>query len=207
MPSNVPRRLPMPQSMIEARSIDYIPDAERHGGLASQFTLWLSANMQITAIVTGALAVVLGGDVFWSLVGLLVGQLIGGGGDGAARRAGSATRAAPDDLLAGAIRGLRRRDTDRRGLFDVHRILRQRFGSRRPGARAAVGRRPTVGNRHLRSVDHRRDDVRLSCDPLARARLDCGGDCRLRLHVLQAACLLSTTSRLCWAKPRYATSR
>jgi len=64
--------------MIEARSIDYIPDAERHGGLASQFTLWLSANMQITAIVTGALAVVLGGDVFWSLVGLLAGQLIGG---------------------------------------------------------------------------------------------------------------------------------
>ena len=34
--------------------------------------------MQITAIVTGALAVVLGGDVFWSLIGLLVGQLIGG---------------------------------------------------------------------------------------------------------------------------------
>jgi nucleobase:cation symporter-1, NCS1 family len=64
--------------MIEVRSIDYIPDSERHGGLASQFTLWLSANMQITAIVTGALAVVLGGDVFWSLIGLLAGQLIGG---------------------------------------------------------------------------------------------------------------------------------
>ena len=64
--------------MIETRSIDYIPDAERHGGLASQFTLWLGANLQITAIVTGALAVILGGDVFWSLIGLLAGQLIGG---------------------------------------------------------------------------------------------------------------------------------
>uniref|UniRef100_UPI001FC8ACE1 purine-cytosine permease family protein n=1 Tax=Burkholderia sp. BCC1640 TaxID=2676294 RepID=UPI001FC8ACE1 len=64
--------------LIESRSIDYIPDAERHGSLASQFTLWLSANLQITAIVTGALAVVLGGDVFWSLVALLLGQLIGG---------------------------------------------------------------------------------------------------------------------------------
>src|SRR5262249_56106534 len=63
---------------IEARSIDYIPDAERHGGLASQFTLWLAANLQITAIVTGALAVVFGGDVFWSLLALLLGQLIGG---------------------------------------------------------------------------------------------------------------------------------
>jgi nucleobase:cation symporter-1, NCS1 family len=65
-------------AVIETRSIDYIPDAERHGGLASQFTLWLAANLQITAIVTGALAVVLGGDVFWSLIGLLVGQLLGG---------------------------------------------------------------------------------------------------------------------------------
>ncbi len=63
---------------IEVRSIDYVPDAERHGGLASQFSLWLAANLQITAIVTGALAVVFGGDVCWSLVALLVGQLVGG---------------------------------------------------------------------------------------------------------------------------------
>ncbi|MCG5076295.1 purine-cytosine permease family protein [Paraburkholderia tagetis] len=64
--------------MIESRSIDFIPDSERHGSLASQFTLWLSANLQITAIVTGALAVVLGGDVFWSLIALLIGQMVGG---------------------------------------------------------------------------------------------------------------------------------
>lgn len=64
--------------LIERRSIDYIPEAERHGSLYSQFTLWLGANLQITAIVTGALAVVLGGDVFWSLIGLFIGQLFGG---------------------------------------------------------------------------------------------------------------------------------
>jgi nucleobase:cation symporter-1, NCS1 family len=63
---------------IELRSIDYVPERERHGGLFSQFTLWLAANLQITAIVTGALAVVFGGDVFWSLIGLLLGQLLGG---------------------------------------------------------------------------------------------------------------------------------
>ncbi|AIO70220.1 purine-cytosine permease family protein [Burkholderia oklahomensis] len=62
----------------ERRTIDYIPDHERHGKLSSQFTLWLGANLQVTAIVTGALAVVLGGDVFWSLVGLALGQLLGG---------------------------------------------------------------------------------------------------------------------------------
>jgi NCS1 family nucleobase:cation symporter-1 len=63
---------------IERRSIDYVPDAERHGALASQFSLWLGTNLQITAIVTGALAVVLGGDVFWSLIALFAGQLTGG---------------------------------------------------------------------------------------------------------------------------------
>jgi len=65
-------------SLIERRSIDYIPDAERHGSLFSQFTLWFGANLQVTAVVVGALAVVLGGDVFWSLIGLLIGQVIGG---------------------------------------------------------------------------------------------------------------------------------
>lgn len=65
-------------SIIEARSIDFIPENERHGSLFSQFTLWLGANLQITAIVTGALAVVLGGDVVWSIIGLLIGQLFGG---------------------------------------------------------------------------------------------------------------------------------
>jgi len=63
---------------VEIRSVDYVPDGERHGGVASQFTLWLGANLQVTAIVTGALAVVLGGDVFWSLIALGLGQVIGG---------------------------------------------------------------------------------------------------------------------------------
>jgi nucleobase:cation symporter-1, NCS1 family len=69
---------PEGRKLLETRSIDYIPDAERHGSLFSQFTLWLSANLQVTAIITGALAVVLGGDVFWSLIALLIGQFVGG---------------------------------------------------------------------------------------------------------------------------------
>ncbi|MEV7506232.1 cytosine permease [Streptomyces sp. NPDC093018] len=64
--------------MVEQRSIDVVPDAERHGSAFSQFTLWLGANLQITAVVTGALAVVFGGGVLWSLVGLLLGNLLGG---------------------------------------------------------------------------------------------------------------------------------
>ncbi|MDI3402389.1 purine-cytosine permease family protein [Streptomyces cavernicola] len=65
-------------SVVEQHSIDVVPDAERHGTAFSQFTLWLGANLQITAVVTGALAVVFGGGAFWSIVGLLVGNLLGG---------------------------------------------------------------------------------------------------------------------------------
>jgi len=65
------------QRITETRSIDFIPEGERHGHPFSQFTLWFGGNLQITAIVTGALAVVLGGDVVWSLIGLLLGQVLG----------------------------------------------------------------------------------------------------------------------------------
>lgn len=66
------------ENLVERRSIDVVPDDERHGTAFSQFTLWLGANLQITAIVTGALAVVFGGDVVWSVTGLLLGNLLGG---------------------------------------------------------------------------------------------------------------------------------
>ncbi|GLW17761.1 cytosine permease [Streptomyces sp. NBRC 13847] len=64
--------------VVERRSIDVVPDGERHGRAVSQFTLWLGANLQITAVVTGALAVVFGANPFWSLIGLLLGNLLGG---------------------------------------------------------------------------------------------------------------------------------
>lgn len=63
---------------VERRSIDVIPDAERHGSPWSQFTLWFGANMQITAVVDGALAVVFGADALWAIVGLLIGNVLGG---------------------------------------------------------------------------------------------------------------------------------
>ncbi|KRF37321.1 purine-cytosine permease family protein [Nocardioides sp. Soil805] len=65
-------------SRVERRTIDVIPPEERHGTPFSQFTLWMGANLQITAIVDGALAVVFGADALWAIVGLLVGNLLGG---------------------------------------------------------------------------------------------------------------------------------
>ena len=63
---------------VERRTIEVIPDAERHGSPTSQFTLWFGANLQITAIVDGALAVVFGADALWAIVGLLIGNVAGG---------------------------------------------------------------------------------------------------------------------------------
>ncbi|HLT61101.1 MAG TPA: cytosine permease [Microlunatus sp.] len=65
-------------SVIEARSIEVVPDGERHGTPRSQFTLWFGATTQITAVVDGALAVVFGADPVWGVIGLLIGNLLGG---------------------------------------------------------------------------------------------------------------------------------
>lgn len=65
-------------SLVERRTIDMVPEAERHGKPTSQFTLWFGANMQITAVVTGALAVVLGAGGWTAVIGLLIGNVFGG---------------------------------------------------------------------------------------------------------------------------------
>jgi nucleobase:cation symporter-1, NCS1 family len=63
---------------LERRTIDVVPETERHGTALNQFTLWFGANMQITAVVNGALAVVFGATPLWAIIGLLIGNLIGG---------------------------------------------------------------------------------------------------------------------------------
>ncbi len=65
-------------AMVETRTIDVVPDGERHGRPLNQFTLWFGANMQITAIVDGALAVVFGADALWAIIGLTIGNILGG---------------------------------------------------------------------------------------------------------------------------------
>ncbi len=73
-----PTETPTALRGVERRTIDAIPADERHGTPLNQFTLWLGANLQITAIVDGALAVVFGADALWAIIGLLVGNLLGG---------------------------------------------------------------------------------------------------------------------------------
>ncbi|WP_042355605.1 purine-cytosine permease family protein [Bacillus rubiinfantis] len=62
---------------IENHFIDFIPESERHGSVKNLFSVWFSANMHILTIVTGALAIVFGLNLFWAVVSILLGNLIG----------------------------------------------------------------------------------------------------------------------------------
>ncbi len=64
--------------VVERHSIDFIPHSERHGSPFSLFTLWFSANMQVTTVVTGALAVIIGLPLLWAIVAIVVGNALGG---------------------------------------------------------------------------------------------------------------------------------
>jgi len=63
---------------IERRSIEHIPASQRHGRVSSLFTVWFGANMQLTTIVTGALATILKLSLPWAWVALLLGNVFGG---------------------------------------------------------------------------------------------------------------------------------
>ena len=69
---------PAPSSAVETRTIDMVPERERHGSVRSQFTLWFGANLQITAVVDGALAIIFGVDAWTAIIGLLIGNILGG---------------------------------------------------------------------------------------------------------------------------------
>ena len=62
---------------IEKRSIDWVPLEERHGKPSSLFTIWFAANMHLTTLVTGALCVTFGLNLFWSLIAIILGNGLG----------------------------------------------------------------------------------------------------------------------------------
>lgn len=66
------------KTVIERRSIDMVPEDERHGSPSNQFTLWMAANLQITAVVDGALCIAFGAEALTAIIGLLIGNIFGG---------------------------------------------------------------------------------------------------------------------------------
>jgi NCS1 family nucleobase:cation symporter-1 len=62
---------------IEKRSIEFVPLAERYGNPRRLFTIWFSANMQVTTLVVGTLGIVAGLSLAWTCIALILGCVIG----------------------------------------------------------------------------------------------------------------------------------
>jgi nucleobase:cation symporter-1, NCS1 family len=62
---------------VEAHSIDVIPDNERHGKTGRQFPLWFATNAMVLNFVLGGLSIELGLNLFWALIALAIGTVLG----------------------------------------------------------------------------------------------------------------------------------
>jgi purine-cytosine permease-like protein len=72
-----PSAVAAPIRGIEARSIDYVPAAERHGRLSDQATIWFAGSAQLLSLSTGAIGIWSGLNLFWTLIALAFGTLVG----------------------------------------------------------------------------------------------------------------------------------
>jgi purine-cytosine permease-like protein len=67
------------QSVVEKHTIGYVPPEDRHGKVRDLFTLWFGTNIAPLPVVTGAAGVtVFGLDLFWCVVAIVIGHLVGG---------------------------------------------------------------------------------------------------------------------------------
>jgi len=64
-------------TVVESHSIDVIPESEREGRVWHLAPFWFAANQQFLTVVTGVLGVVLGLNLFWAIVAIVVGNLVG----------------------------------------------------------------------------------------------------------------------------------
>lgn len=66
------------RSVVEKHHIDIVDPRERSGRARDLFPVWFSANLNIGGAVFGAIAVALGNNVFWALVVVVLGNVLGG---------------------------------------------------------------------------------------------------------------------------------
>ncbi len=62
---------------IEVRSIDYVPLNERHGKVWHLGPLWFMSNAQIATLAVGLISISEGASLFWSVLAILIGVLVG----------------------------------------------------------------------------------------------------------------------------------
>ena len=63
--------------LVESRSIDYVPLAERHGKVWHLWPIWFTGDAHLATLATGALAIPLGLSFAWAVVAILAGVALG----------------------------------------------------------------------------------------------------------------------------------
>jgi len=64
-------------TLIETRSIDYVPLAERHGKVWHLWPVWFSGDAHLATLAVGVLGITLGGNLLWSAVAVILGSALG----------------------------------------------------------------------------------------------------------------------------------
>src|SRR5262245_13141903 len=62
---------------IEARSIDYVPLAERHGKVWHLWPVWFSGDAHLATLAVGVVGITLGGNLLWTAIAVILGCLLG----------------------------------------------------------------------------------------------------------------------------------
>jgi purine-cytosine permease-like protein len=63
--------------LIERRSIDYVPLAERHGKVWHLWPVWFSGSANLATLATGVIGIALGGTLLWTIVAVCAGCALG----------------------------------------------------------------------------------------------------------------------------------
>jgi purine-cytosine permease-like protein len=65
------------RSLIEKRSIDYVPLAERHGKVWHLWPVWFTGDAHLATVATGFVGVALGGNLVWMTIAVILGCALG----------------------------------------------------------------------------------------------------------------------------------
>lgn len=63
--------------LIERRSIDYVPLAERHGRVWHLWPVWFSGDAHLATLAVGVLGITLGGNLLWTGLAVILGCALG----------------------------------------------------------------------------------------------------------------------------------
>jgi nucleobase:cation symporter-1, NCS1 family len=63
--------------LLERRSIDYVPIAERHGKVWHLWPVWFSGDAHLATVATGVVGIALGGNLLWMAIAVISGSAFG----------------------------------------------------------------------------------------------------------------------------------